>query len=58
MFLKVILLPQKGKLDVSNIEESVVCLIEKVVDLSFRNKSQIDEIISKEKCHLQSFLFF
>lgn len=48
------LLPQKGQLFLSNTEESVVCLIEKVY---FKNKSQMDEIIHKQH-HLQSFFYF
>lgn len=47
MFINVILLPQKGQLAVSNTEESVVCLIENVVNMCFKNKSQKDEIINK-----------
>lgn len=58
MFINVILLPQKGQLAVSNTEESVVCLIENVVNMCFKNKSQKDEMINKQQCHLQRFFFF
>lgn len=57
MFIKVMLLPQKGQLAVSNTEEYAVCLMEKVVNLCFKNKSQMGETINKQR-HLQSFLFF
>lgn len=44
MSIKVILFPQKGQLAVSNTVEPVVCLTEKVVNLSFKNKAQMDEM--------------
>lgn len=35
----------------------MVCLIEKEVNLSFKAKSQMDEMIIKQQCHLQRFFF-
>lgn len=55
MFLQMMLLPQKGQLAISNTEEFAACLMEKVVHLSFKNKSQMDETLNKQNFYLQFF---
>lgn len=57
MFLQMMLLPQKGQLAISNTEEFAACLMEKVVHLSFKNKSQMDEMLNKQNFYLQFFFY-